>query len=111
MKRLHGFDVNQCIRLDLPFEELQVLLGDEQLLETVGLELMHCSHCGLHQHVGGVVEVYLDADHCIYLVQPCNFCQQGYSLSFIDTTDLPEWQEILLHLLRQQMGLNSLGDE
>ncbi len=111
MKRPHGFDSKQCVRLELPPEELQVLLGDEHLLETVGLELMHCSHCGLQPHAGGAVEVYLDADQCIYLVQPCGFCQQGHSVGFIDTTDLPEWQEILLHLLRQQMGLNSLGDE
>jgi hypothetical protein len=112
MKRSQGFDPRLCIRLNLPLEELRILLGDdEMLLEKIGTELLNCKNCGLHPLPDGEVDLYLDEDNCLYLVKPCIFCQQGDCLGFIDTTDLPDWQHILRHLLRQQFGLNSLGDE
>jgi hypothetical protein len=45
------------------------------------------------------------------MVSSCHYCSEGPVYTFIDTTDLPDWQYILRHLLQQQMGLNSWGDE
>jgi hypothetical protein len=112
MKRLAFIHLQHAIRLDLPLAELKVLLGDDEgLIEHVGTDLMACDCCGLPHSHNGEIDIHLDDDSCLILSQKCNFCGQGDCLGFVDTTDLPEWQHILRHLLRQQFGLNSLGDE
>lgn len=112
MKRVTLVHLQQAIRLDLPLAELKVLLGDEEgLIEHVGTDLMACDCCGLPLGHTGEIDIYLDYDNCLILAQGCVFCGQGNCIGFVDTTDLHEWQQILRHLLQQQLGLNSLGDE
>jgi len=112
MKRSPAFIRQACYQLDLPVEELAVLLGDEDgLLLALSLGTMNCTNCGISPESLNGCEIYLDQDCCLFLQSPCFFCATGASITFIDTTDLPDWQDILRHLLQQQMGLNSLGDE
>lgn len=112
MKRQPTFQPDQTTWLDLPLEELEVLLGDEEkLLRYIGTELLQCSHCGMHTPATDKLEIHLDDVCCLFLVQPCPYCHNSLATAYIDTTDLPDWQHILRNLLRQQSGLNSLGDE
>ena len=112
MKRVAFVHLQQTTQLDLPLAELKVLLGDEEgLLAQVGTDLMTCHCCGLPHNHAGDIDIHLDKDNCLILAQKCHFCGQGTCLGFVDTTDLHEWQHILQHLLQQQFGLNSLGDE
>ena len=112
MKRNQPFISSQCYQLDLPVEELVVLLGDDDgLLWSLGFGTMQCTHCGISPEKFQDCDVFLDADCCLFLVSSCHYCSEGPVYTFIDTTDLPEWQYILRHLLQQQMGLNSWGDE
>lgn len=112
MKRSTVFVRQACYQLDLPVEELAVLLGDEEnLLLALGLGTMQCTHCGISPESLNGCDIYLDHDCCLFLVSRCIFCAADSSITFIDTTDLPDWQNILRHLLQQQMGLNSFGDE
>ncbi|MFN3530180.1 MAG: hypothetical protein ACK417_09710 [Bacteroidia bacterium] len=112
MKRARAFQRRYHIRLDLPLAELKVLLGDDDgLLDQIGTELLSCSCCGLHPGPGVDVDIYIDDDSCLYMAHTCPLCQQGEASSFIDTSDLPDWQHILRNLLRQQFGMNSWGDE
>lgn len=112
MKRSTVFNRLACYQLDLPVEELAVLLGDEEgLLDALSLGTMQCSTCGISADSLYRCEIHLDQDCCLFLVTPCSYCANGDATTFIDTTDIPEWQNILRHLLQQQTGLNSLGDE
>lgn len=112
MKRCVPYRSNQTTWLDLPLEELEILLGDDdQLLRYIGTDLLQCSDCGIHTPLTEQLEIHVDDMCCLYLVQACPFCHTAQAISYIDTTDLPDWQHILRNLLRQQLGLNSLGDE
>lgn len=112
MKRSQSFVSQNCYQLDLPLEELAVLLGDDDgLLTKLGFGCILCLQCSMPVENLQNCEVYLDADCCLYVVSPCQFCSEKPAYAFIDTTDLPDWQYILRHLLRQQMGMNSWGDE
>lgn len=112
MKRSPLFDRHACYQLDLPVDELAVLLGDDEgFLSSLALGTMHCMHCGISPESFNDCEIHLDYDCCLFLINPCGYCNDGTGLAFIDTTDLPDWQHILRNLLQQQMGLNSLGDE
>ena len=112
MKRSTVFVRQACYQLDLPIEELAVLLGDEEgFLSSLTLGTMQCMQCGISAGPLNRCDIYLDQDCCLYLESPCHYCLSGASTTFIDTTDLPDWQNILRHLLQQQTGLNSLGDE
>jgi hypothetical protein len=112
MKRQPTYLPEQTTWLDLPLEELEILLGDEeQLLRYVGADLLQCNCCGLHAPSTDTLEIHLEESCCLFLVQACPYCKDGQATAFVDTTDLADWQHILRNLLRQQSGLNSLGDE
>lgn len=112
MKRAIDFVPANALRLELPLAELKILLGDdEHLVEWIGTDLMACNHCSiLHPH-SNEADIFVDEDNCLILAEPCPLCGQGKAIAFIDTTDLPEWQQILRHLIGQQFGMNSFGDE
>lgn len=112
MKRASSFRKQLHIKLELPLAELKVLLGDDDgLIECVCLGVMRCPCCGLSADVSENTDIYIDDDSCLFLSQNCRFCQQEEIVGFLDTSDLPDWQYIIRHLVRQQFGMNSLGDE
>lgn len=111
MKRPQGFHFSNCAYLSIPLEELEILLGDDEKLLPMTASLMECDACGMPAATRESIEIFLDGDQCIYLIQGCSCCGNGFATAFLDTTDLPEWKSTLLYLLRMQMGLNSLGDE
>lgn len=59
--------------------------------------------------------IYSDVDLCLYFVEgdggSRRVSRSHAIFHFLDTTDLPDWQEILQHLHWEQHRLNSLGDE